>query len=262
MNEDEYIKIDGEIWKTIKGYSNFQISNKGRVKSVSRKIRFVHAVTGEEHFRQTKDVILKLIKDKRGYYSVSLRGDDGLISRLKIHRLVAEAFIPNPNDYKIINHIDGIKSNNCSENLEWCNHQQNMAHSILNGLSIFGERHCKAKLTNEFVELLKIKMALGFNDCELSREYGISSKSISAIRCGRKWKHIIIPDGIIPIKSRTKYPHERPVAQINCHGDIVRKFSSYSEAARYFHIGTKTIRDIVSGKIPCTKKGLIFANLQ
>lgn len=261
MNEEEYIEINGEHWETIKGCSNFKISNKGRVKSISRKIRFVHAVTGNEHFRKTKDVILKAIKDKRGYYLVSLRGDDGLIYRTPIHRLVAESFIPNPNNYQIINHIDGVKSNNCVENLEWCNHQQNMKHAALNGLSVFGERHYKSKLTNEFVELLKIKMALGFNNCELSREYGISSKAIAEIRSGRKWQHVVIPDGIIPIKERTKYPHERPVAQINCHGDIVRKFGSYSEAARYFHIGTKTIRDIVSGKISCTKEGLMFANL-
>ena len=115
-----------EIWKDVIGYEGYyQISNLGRIKSVNR-------IT--THNRVRKECMLKQFLNKFGYYFVSLSKDNKKITQ-RVHRLVAKTFIPNPNNYPEINHIDGNKKNNKVENLEWCSCQQNILHSFKLGLS-------------------------------------------------------------------------------------------------------------------------------
>lgn len=91
-----------EIWKPIKDFEGFyEVSNIGRVKNIRR------------------NKVLVAGKDKDGYPQVLLCKNGERKCR-KIHRLVAIAFIDNPNQYNCINHKDEIKSNNCVDNLEWC----------------------------------------------------------------------------------------------------------------------------------------------
>ena len=101
-----------EIWLNIEGYSNYMISNYGRVKSLNYR-------------RTGKEKILSLKKDKKGYYYITL-SKDGIGRNYKIHRLVAQAFIPNPNNLPQVNHKDENPSNNCVENLEWCTNEYNL----------------------------------------------------------------------------------------------------------------------------------------
>lgn len=100
-----------EIWKTIDGYPDYEISNKGRVKSLGND-------------KKRKEKILKGFKIGRGYLQVHLC-KDGKIKNYLIHRLVAQAFIPNPNNLLEVNHINEDKTDNRVENLEWCNSQYN-----------------------------------------------------------------------------------------------------------------------------------------
>lgn len=105
-----------EIWKPIKGYEGlYEISNLGNVKCVEHKCkgRFGNLRTVKEH-------MMKCVLNKtNGYYYVSLsKGDRG--KTFAVHRLVANAFIPNPNNLQILNHIDENKQNNVIDNLEWC----------------------------------------------------------------------------------------------------------------------------------------------
>ena len=105
-------KIMNEIWKDIEGYEGlYQISNYGRVKS----LRFNHT---DNNPRILKNVIVK------GYCCVNLYKDKKM-KMLKVHRLVAQAFIPNPNNLPVINHIDEDKTNNFVGNLEWCSVEYN-----------------------------------------------------------------------------------------------------------------------------------------
>lgn len=100
-----------EIWKDIPNYENlYQISNRGRVKSL--------------HNRHKNKKYLKPCPTSKGYMSVSLCKNHTQKS-FHIHRLVAENFIPNPNNYPCINHIDENKENNDISNLEWCTYQYN-----------------------------------------------------------------------------------------------------------------------------------------
>lgn len=111
-----------EIWKDIKGYEGYyQVSNLGRIRSLDRYIATVGNPSGQ---RLIRGKILRPSKrvmsnGKDGYYSVTLykRGVDTLFN---VHRLVAETFIPNPNNLPCVNHKDENKHNNMADNLEWC----------------------------------------------------------------------------------------------------------------------------------------------
>lgn len=110
-------KEQEEIWKPIEGYEGrYEISNLGRVKSFYRE-----------------ETILKPTTSFNGYYRLSIRINKTR-KTIKVHRLVAKAFIPNPNNYPQVNHIDGNKKNNNLNNLEWCNSKMNIRHAYEIGL--------------------------------------------------------------------------------------------------------------------------------
>lgn len=102
-----------EVWRNIKGYKDYQISNHGRVWN-SKKQRLVAIYT-----------------KKNGYEAVHMYANNGKRKHEHIHRLVALAFIPNPNNLPQVNHIDRVRNNNHVENLEWVTHQENVNKSGL-----------------------------------------------------------------------------------------------------------------------------------
>lgn len=121
-----------EIWATIRNYNDlYQVSNLGNVRTLNYKR------TGEVR------ILRPGIQKRTGYLSVTLN-KNGTQKTKPVHRLVAEAFIPNPNNYKIINHIDGNKANNNVTNLEWCTHSHNNKHAYNLGLKKVTENQRKA----------------------------------------------------------------------------------------------------------------------
>lgn len=108
-----------EIWKDVVGYEGmYQVSNLGNVKSITRNVPWrygIKTVVGREMTKHT---------DKKGYLVVAL-SKNNIRKTKKIHRLVADAFIPNKNNLPFINHKDECKKNNHVNNLEWCNKQYN-----------------------------------------------------------------------------------------------------------------------------------------
>lgn len=113
-----------EEWRDIKGYEGiYQISDCGRVKSLGR---MVHMHNG---FRYTKERFLRVKKKKSGYLFYCLYPGDRTVKYEHAHRLVAQAFIPNPLHKRDVNHIDGNKLNNCVDNLEWVTRSENQIHA-------------------------------------------------------------------------------------------------------------------------------------
>jgi len=138
-----------EIWKSIPGYNGrYEISNFGRVKSLSRTKRGFH--NGNEYFYMSNDKILKATNLPIGYSQVTLfNGKE--YKKHSVHRIVAIVFIPNPKKLPFINHKDGDKANQKAENLEWCTAKENMQHAykILkikpSQLGRFGGNHNKSR---------------------------------------------------------------------------------------------------------------------
>ena len=112
-----------EIWKDIEGYEGYyQVSNHGRVRSQDRTVVFSD---GHVHYYKTK--LMTLCPDKDGYLLVCLR-KNGLKSTPKVHRLVANAFVQNPENLPIINHKDHNRANNHFSNLEYCTTKYNVTY--------------------------------------------------------------------------------------------------------------------------------------
>lgn len=178
-----------EVWKDITGYEGlYQISNLGRVKS----------------FWNTKEKILMNLKDNFGYLKVCLC-KDGKKKQFKVHKLVAEAYIPNIENKKEVNHINGNKADNRAENLEWCTRSENMKHAYKNGLQKPTEKqkqaikkYCKENKTKKIIQLdnngdfikewnsgIEVEMNLGINRKNISQCLTKRSKTAG----GFKWEY-------------------------------------------------------------------------
>jgi len=160
-----------ELFKTIIGFEKYEISNLGNVRSLYK--------------RRFNIENLKLLKDKKGYLHVNLYHLKKL-SRFSVHRLVAIAFIDNPENKTQVNHINGIKDDNRDENLEWCTSKENIKHAFNIGLKKMtkGTDCSWSKLTEENVsEIRKSKLT----QKQLSIIYNISQTQISRIKNNLRW---------------------------------------------------------------------------
>jgi len=178
---------DKEIWKDIDGYEGYyQVSNMGRVRSVDRVVE--HNKGG---YCQLKGRLLKLYTTKKGYDRVNLN-KNGKIKFFLVHRLVTQAFIPNPESKPQVNHIDGVKTNNNVSNLEWCTPSENIKHSFESGLNNNkGERHHKSKLKK--ADVLEIRHRYSEGDrtiSKLAKEYSVDFNVVYRIVNNLGWKHI------------------------------------------------------------------------
>ena len=152
---------ESEIWKDVVGYEGFyQVSNKGNVYSVGR-------VDSRGHRRRGR--ILKPKYDRGGYLTVNLC-KNGKLKTKKVHRLVAGAFLPNPNGLPQVNHRDEIKDNNNVENLEWCDSKHNINYGTRNERISKKVRVVNAK-TGDVVE---------FNSTAEAGRKGYDQSSVSA----------------------------------------------------------------------------------
>lgn len=167
-----------EKWLPIKGYEGiYEVSSFGRVKSLVRKWR-------------VREIIRKPVLQTRGYLQVELKKEDNT-KVYKVHRLVAQAFLSNVENKKQVNHIDGIKTNNRFENLEWTTQSENMKHASVLGLMARWGNHHKAKLTEKDVIKIRSVYANGsFFQRELAEKYKVSLPTINLIINNKRWKNL------------------------------------------------------------------------
>ena len=168
-----------EIWKDIVGYEGlYQVSNLGRIRSLDR---YVNSAIKNSNKVIKKGKILKPNPNWNNYLQVHL-SKNGKGKMSVVHRLVAQTFIPNPNNLPQVNHIDGNKFNNSIENLEWCTAKENINHSWKLGLSK-SYQHTKGKLTDYSKSLCKKVSQYDLNGNLLNVYNSISEASKNSPCC-------------------------------------------------------------------------------
>lgn len=164
------------MWKIVVDHANYSISDCGEVRN-----------------NRTNRMLIPVLT-KNGYLRVGL---DGKLCR--IHRLVAEAFIDNPNGYTQVNHIDGNKCNNHVNNLEWCTPSQNIIHALKTGLMVnntsnllppkpIEQLSLDGDVINKFDSIKDVERKLGFNNSNISK--ACRGKQHTAY--GYKWRYAIL----------------------------------------------------------------------
>jgi hypothetical protein len=163
-----------EQYKTIPFAPKYAVSNLGNVMNLKTK------------------QVLKQTPNHKGYPQLQLM-IDGLPKSYRVHRLVAETYLPNPENRTQVNHKDGVKTNNTLANLEWVTSSENMKHSFLLGLhSQRGTNNNSAKLTEEQVRQIKTLLQQKVKHKILAEQFGVSRVIITQINTGVKWSQVTI----------------------------------------------------------------------
>lgn len=161
--------MNDEEWRPIQSCPGYHVSNHGRV-SGKRVAILKHYLTGI------------------GVPTVEIKQKN-----LKVHRLVAEAFIPNPESKPQINHIDGCRTNNHFFNLEWATASENTQHSYDTGLQFpkHGSKNGMAVLSEAQVYQIKSRLAERGSGAAIAREFGVTPTKICQIKKGKAWRHVV-----------------------------------------------------------------------
>lgn len=214
-----------EEFKRISAYPDYDVSTAGVVRS----------------WKNGKPVVLTQRTNRNGYLCVNFR-IDGKTKIFKVHRLVAQAFISNPENKPEVNHINGDKTDNRVENLEWCTRSENLRHAYATGLKVAlqGENNGRAKLTNEQARYIRDNPD-GLTTVELAQKFCSEPILISLIQRGKSFKNV---GGNI---RKAKYSSPRiddetrsEIRRLYAQSDISKR-----ALAKQFGISQSTVRNII-----------------
>lgn len=239
LNEEQ------EIWRTYLEFDFIEVSNLGRIRTKD------HYVAGKDRKRRLiKGHILNQQLTKKGYLQVEF-GVDGKTIHRKVHRMVAITFIPNPNNYPEVNHIDNDRTNNSASNLEWCTHEFNIAYK-----KKFGTSASEVQGHPVFaINLKTLEISYFKSQAEAARQLGISNQIINAIIRGRKktaggfWftedESEITEEKIREIKANMR---SYPIITINLETFEAIWFESQSQASYQLNINKGNISGVINGQ--------------
>jgi hypothetical protein len=178
-----------EVYVDIQGYKGYyQVSNYGNVRSLDR------VITEQTGKTQTlKGRILKPHTNSSGYYQINLN-KNGIRTTFAIHQLVAQAFLDNRSSKPTVNHINGIKTDNNVNNLEWATYSENLEHAYRNRLrravktNEVASKNYKRKLTEQQVREIKLLIAAKSPTLkQIANQYDVGRSTIGSIKSGRNW---------------------------------------------------------------------------
>ena len=173
-----------ENWRDVRGYEGLdQVSNYGGVKSITHY---------DSMGRTKKGCILVPSLDSRKHYLKVSFYKKGIHKNAYIHKLVANAFLPNLNRFPVVNHKDENKLNNNASNLEWCTYQYNNTYGKMKNIRL-GESNGCSKITYDIAIYIKqhhVPNDKVYGTTALSKKFGISAPQVSAIAHGKRWAWI------------------------------------------------------------------------
>lgn len=196
---NKFLYNNQEQWKPVEDFPGYYVSDRGRVKGIR--------------------TMLKPDISAQGYSRVTLSKNKKPVHKL-VHRLVAEAFIENPNNYPQVNHVDGDKTNNNVENLEWCSASYNVRHSIDTGL--------RKGLTSLQQKEIREAYKNGVLAKDLAEQYGVSVHRIGNFTNGIRRKPLIP----IEVKKEIKKDYET--------GNY-----SYTDLVKKYNVGMGSVNRII-----------------
>lgn len=161
-----------EVWKRPKNFPLYEVSSQGRIRRYDNK------------------KLRKLILCPEGYVKLRLHNKNGKAQNIRAHRLIAQTFFGDKGPLKVVNHKNGIKSDNRTENLEWVSSGQNQKHAYDRGFRKKGEQHWKNKLSENCVREIKILFSQGTTISRIAKKFEIGMSTAYAIKTGRTWSHV------------------------------------------------------------------------
>lgn len=229
-----------EQWKPVVGYEGqYEVSNTGLVRSIDRKVCGKNGINITKYGNIINPHIIK-----HGYLRVGLSKDNKRKNFL-VHRLVAEAFIPNPNKYPYINHKDENTSNNNVSNIEWCNQSYNMRYSnvaervakirrkAVRQYTLNGEFVAEYKSVTEASKATNTAMLSICSCCKKRHGYSYAN--------GYIWRYADDTSEVVMI-------YDRRIEQYSLQGEYLRTFKTQSDAARAIGVTPSAIRCCLCGK--------------
>lgn len=221
-----------KLWKPIIGYESlYSVSN-----------------TGEIFSYRSNSIIRQ--QDSFGYKSVALYDKEGKCKRYRVHRVVAQTFLPNPNNLPQVNHIDSNKNNNSVCNLEWCTSKQNTNHAIKEN-NYFYAAHISKKQKPVYSLDREGNILEKYNTvAEASRKLGVSRKMVYyLLGSGKRTKKGLLLYSEREIKKLvvSKKDIRRKIMQKDNRGNVVARFNSVTEASRTNNIARSAVSNNLNG---------------
>lgn len=179
------LDLENEIWKPVFEYEDYyEVSNFGRIK---RKEKQIYSKSRNCYIKKKERICEQPIHNYK-YVNLIVYGKKTKLAT--VHRLIAIAFIPNPENKPEVNHIDGNKLNNSLCNLEWVTRSENTLHAYKNNLIPQGENHYNSKLTkSQVIDIFK-RTHKGEKCHDIAKEFNLNKETVTNIKFQKMWKSV------------------------------------------------------------------------